>query len=67
MPQLAKRSQEGPFDFRSPVQNGRPEVPFHFEYGQPEPDEHTAEQRERLLHASVSAMRVHDMSSLRGK
>ncbi len=39
--------QEGPFDFQSPVQKGRPEVPFHFPYGQPEADEYTAEQRER--------------------
>lgn len=43
----AAQPREGPFDFRSPVQKGRPEVPPQGGYGMPHDDEYTEEEKER--------------------
>ena len=42
LPEAAGDAQEGPFDFRSPAEDGRPPG-----YGQPAPNEFTAEEMER--------------------
>ena len=42
LPEAAGDAQEGPFDFRSPAEDGRPPA-----YGQPAPNEFTAEEMER--------------------
>jgi hypothetical protein len=68
LPEAAGDAQEGPFDFRSPAQDGRPPG-----YGQPAPNQFTAEEMERgqkcgkaILERAMLGPPLHESGSVCG-